>query len=135
MKTTRRGFMGWLVAGAAALGLAKTATASPISKVARRGPGAPKGFEWMEKPVYPRPLVATADVMCDDPNLFFAAGQAARLRTNDVILNLRTREQMIVVGTLRDEVRLIRGAGHSFPYSVETGDKFLIVGNAYSDPL
>jgi len=90
-------------------------------------------FEWLEKDEQPRRLDVTVAYDADDTSITITAGHEARVSAGAVMLNTRTREQILVgatsSGTLSSLTRAIGGqTGDGL-----AGDVLLYTRNVYED--
>jgi hypothetical protein len=113
--TTRRDFLKALGVGAVVAAL----PALPTPKSKNKSAG-------LDKPTYPRTVVATAESRWDDTTINVYGHE--RLRPNDVILNVRTREQILVTNIAYGRLTAIRGLG-GFPVTIEGGDILLVTSS------
>jgi hypothetical protein len=111
-------------------------TSSPLTvltgKTRRKKPVANRTWSWMEKDTYPRALELSADSIVGDTVIDLLAGQGVRAKAEDVLLNTRTRESMLVVSIATDAVTVIRGIGGS-EVDMVSGDQLVITRAVYPD--
>lgn len=125
--TTRRDFLKALGVGAAVAAIPITVGEAIANAEAKSRLQIGPTKSW-DKPEYPRLLEASTPVTAADNTIHVCTGQGVRLKPNDVVLNINTREQFLVLDIRRDEIRVLRGFA-SFSYSVDTGDKLIVLSS------
>ena len=111
-------------------------SASPFtvisSKTRDKRKATQRRFDWMEKDAYPRALELAADSIVGDLVLDFVAGQGVRVADEYVLMNTRTREQVLVQSVSTDAVTVVRGIGGS-EADMAAGDQLVITRAVYPD--
>lgn len=111
-------------------------SAAPLTvltaKTRKKRPTKNRKFSWMEKDMYPRSLELSADSVTGDLVIDVLAGQGVRTKAEDVLLNTRTREQVLVVSIATDAITVIRGIGGA-EVDMVAGDQLVITAAVYPD--
>jgi hypothetical protein len=82
------------------------------TKVRKRRTVSQYQFYWLEKDIYPRIMSpANAYPTGAETSVDVAAGQGARLAANALLMNRRTREQILVTAVSTDTLTVVRGIG------------------------
>jgi hypothetical protein len=89
-------------------------------------------FKWMEKDMYPRSLELSTDSIVGDTVIDVLAGQGVRAKAEDVLLNTRTRESVLVSSIATDAVTVVRGIGGA-EVDMVAGDQLVITRAVYPD--
>lgn len=87
-------------------------------------------FEWLEKDQKPRKLVVDGAQTDVDTSIEVDAG--AKTVARDVLLNVRSREVMLVSSVSSNTLTVVRGIGGSNQTMLD-GDFLLIIGSSYAD--
>lgn len=90
-------------------------------------------FQWLEKDEYPRRLDVTAAYDSAATAISVTAGQEARVGAGSVLLNLRTREHILVLTTSSGSLATVtRGIGGGAADGL-VGDVLVLTRNVYED--
>ncbi len=89
-------------------------------------------YDWLEKDIYPRLSDVVGAVLSTDLTIVLGAGQGASIPFNGVLLNRRTREQVLVVSVSTDTVTVIRGIG-GIQEAMVDGDKLDLLRVVFED--
>lgn len=89
-------------------------------------------YDWLEKEPYPRSITVSGAQTGADTAIEVAAGQGDRVAANFVLMNLRTREQVLVSSVATDTLTVVRGIGGGGAAMVD-GDTLLFTRAVYED--
>jgi hypothetical protein len=90
-------------------------------------------YDWMQMDQYPRAVTLAVDSAVGDTILDVEAGQGARIAKRYVLMNTRTREQVLVTATpAADAITVVRGIGGGEADMV-IGDTLLWMRPVYPD--
>jgi hypothetical protein len=71
------------------------------------------------------------DITGSDGVVELHAGEGARYKRNDVLMNIRTREQFLALAVEFDRLRIIRGIAYSQPLPMYAGDRVVKLKDAW----
>lgn len=114
-------------------------SASPLVAITSKMRGKRKTtqyqFDWLEKDEYPRSLVASVAIAAATTTLQVGSGESARLAANMVVMNVRTREHLLVTVVTSDtNITVVRGIGTAgVGIDIDAGDKLLITRSTFED--
>ena len=85
---------------------------------------------WLEEDDFPRIVTSSAAALVGDTVINVTAGQGKTVAANDLLRNMRTGEGIRVVSVATDAVTVARGIGSVAAAAVNSGDSFLVIGDA-----
>jgi hypothetical protein len=89
-------------------------------------------YDWLEKDLLPRMCDVVGAVASGDTTINVAAGQGTRVPKNAIMLNRRTREQVLVTVITTDALTVVRGIGGINEAMVD-GDKLEFLRAVFED--
>lgn len=89
-------------------------------------------YDWLEKDIYPRLSDVVGAVLSSDLTIVVGAGQGASIPANAVLMNRRTREQVLVVSVSTDTITVVRGIG-GIQEAMNDGDKLDLLRVVFED--
>jgi hypothetical protein len=89
-------------------------------------------YDWLEKDVYPRLTDVVGAVLSSDTSIVLGAGQGASIPVNAMLLNRRTREQVLVTSISTDTLTVVRGIG-GIQEAMNDGDKLDFLRSVFED--
>jgi hypothetical protein len=85
---------------------------------------------WLEEEDFPRIVSNVGAQLVSDTSITLTAGQGKIVMGNDMLRNMRTGEMARVVSVATDVVTIARGVGSIAAAAVNTGDAWLVTGDA-----
>jgi hypothetical protein len=89
-------------------------------------------YDWLEKDVMPRLSDVVGAVLSSDTTINVGAGQGSSVPINAVLLNRRTREQVLVTAVATDALTVVRGIG-GIQEAMNDGDKLDFLRAVFED--
>lgn len=111
-------------------------SAAPLTtltgKVRRKRKAIQPRFDWLTKDEFPRTSTVSGAVLVGATTVNVAAGHGDRIAANYVLLNLNTREQILVTAVSTDALTVVRGIG-STAAAMADGDQLVFLRPVFED--